>query len=71
MKSQANDKPYVEIFDRDGRSVHAMYPGCERYPREVELNMLEAGYTIKVNGRKVTRKELREETENSPPKRGE
>ena len=52
--------PYVEITDRDGRPMHTIYPGCERYPRDVELNMLENGYTIKINGRKLTKKELRE-----------
>ena len=56
----AYDKPYVEITDRDGRPVHAIYPGCERYPREVELDMLERGYTVKVNGRKLTKKELKD-----------
>ena len=56
-----NDKPYVEITDRDGRQMHTIYPGCERYPREVELDMLERGYVIRVNGRKVTKKELRED----------
>lgn len=56
-----NDKPYVEITDRDGRLMQTIYPGCERYPREVELDMLERGYTIRVNGRKLTKKELRED----------
>lgn len=58
MAEKAN-KPYVEIIDRDGRPMHTIYPGCERYPRDVELNMLENGYTIKVNGRKLTKKELK------------
>ena len=61
MKSQTNNKPYVEIFDRDGRPVQAIYPGCERYPRDVELDMLERGYMIRVNGRKLTKKELKED----------
>ncbi len=61
MKSQTNDKPFVEITDRDGRPVHTIYPGCKRYPREVERSMLERGYVIRVNGRKVTKKELRED----------
>ena len=59
MKVQ--EKPYVEIIDRDGRPMHTIYFGCERYPRDVGLNMLENGYTIKINGRKVTKKELRED----------
>lgn len=52
---------YVEIIDRDGRPMHAIYPGGERYPRDVELDMLERGYVIRVNGRKLTKKELRED----------
>lgn len=56
----AHERPYVEIIDRDGRPVHAIYPGCERYPHDVELNMLERGYTVKVNGRKLTKKELKD-----------
>ena len=58
---KAQEKPYVEITDRDGRPMHTIYPGCERYPRDVELDMLERGYTVKVNGRKLTKKELRED----------
>lgn len=55
-------KPYVEIFDRDGRPMQSIYPGCERYPREVELDMLERGYVIRVNGKRITKKELKEDT---------
>lgn len=53
--------PYVEIIDRYGRTVEVMHEGCERYARSTELKMLEAGYTIKVHGRKLTKKELRED----------
>ena len=55
------NKPYVEITDRDGRPMQTIYPGCERYPREVELDMLDRGYVIRVNGRKLTKRELRED----------
>ncbi len=55
---------YVEIIDRDGRTVEVMHDGCERYARSTELKMLEAGYTIKVHGRKLTKKELREDENN-------
>lgn len=58
--SEKTNKPYVEITDRDGRPMHTIYPGGERYPRDVELDMLERGYTIRVNGRKVTKKELKD-----------
>lgn len=53
--------PYVEIYDRDGRLVETIHEGCERYARSTELKMLEAGYTIKVYGRKLTKKELKED----------
>lgn len=57
--------PYVQIYDRDGRCVETMHEGCERYARATELDMLERGYTIKINGRKLTKKELKEDTENA------
>ena len=53
--------PYVEIYDPSGRLMETMHEGCERYARSTELKMLEAGYTIKVHGRKLTKKELRED----------
>lgn len=53
--------PYIEIIDRDGRVVERMAEGCERYPQSTELKMLEAGYTIKVHGRKIMKKELKYE----------
>lgn len=53
--------PYVEIIDPTGRTVETMHDGCERYARSTELKMLKAGYTIKVHGRKLTKKELRED----------
>ena len=55
------DTPYVEIYDPTGRLMETMYEGCERYARSTELKMLEAGYTIKVHGRKLTKRELRED----------
>ena len=53
--------PYVEIYDPAGRLMETMHEGCERYARSTELKMLEAGYTIKVYGRKLTKKELKED----------
>lgn len=58
---EKTNKPYVEIIDRDGRPMQTIYPGCERYPHDVELDMLDRGYVIRVNGRKLTKKELRED----------
>lgn len=53
--------PYVEIIDPTGRTVEVLLDGYERYAPSTELKMLEAGYTIKVHGRKLTKKELRED----------
>lgn len=53
--------PYVEIYDPTGRLMETMHDGTERYARSTELKMLEAGYTIKVYGRKLTKKELKED----------
>lgn len=52
--------PYIEIFNRDGVCVERIAQGCARYPTATELDMLERGYTIKINGRKLTKKELKE-----------
>ena len=32
-----------------------------RYPRHIELSILEAGYTIRLHGKKITKTELRKE----------
>lgn len=55
--------PYIEIFDRDGVCVERMAQGCARYPTATELDMLERGYTIKINGKKLTKKELKEKSD--------
>ena len=49
------DRPY-RIYDRDGRLVESR-PESLRYPRKIELSILNAGYTIKLNDRKITKKE--------------
>lgn len=36
-------------------------PECCRYPRRIELDMLEAGYTIKLGGKRITKAEVRKE----------
>lgn len=49
--------PY-QIFNPDGACVLQAAEGC-RYPRSTELHLLEAGYTIKLHGRKITKTESR------------
>lgn len=55
--------PYVEIIDPTGRTVETMHDGCARYSTTTELDMLDRGYTIKINGKKLTKKELKEDDE--------
>lgn len=37
-----------------------MYHGDHRYRPEIELQMLESGYTVKVDGKRITKEEARE-----------
>lgn len=46
-----------EVY-RDGRLMERR-PVELRYPRETELILLGAGYTIKINGKRITKKELK------------
>lgn len=50
------DYPY-KVFDPCGVPVMSA-PEQLRYPRNLELEMLAAGYIIRLNGRKITKKEL-------------
>lgn len=53
-----------EVYNPEGKLV--MYsPECCRYPRETELEMLEAGYTIRLQGKKLTKTEIRKEERTS------
>lgn len=54
------DFPY-EVFNPEGRKIVIAPEGC-RYPRHIELDMLDAGYTIRLHGKKITKTELRKET---------
>lgn len=49
-----------EVSDSSGRIVLTADASC-RYPRKVELSILEAGYTIRLGGRKLTKTEARKE----------
>lgn len=53
------DLPY-QIFNASGQRVMHAPESC-RYPRKIELSILEAGYTIKLNGRKVAKTEIRKD----------
>ena len=52
--------PY-EIIPPAGQSGGMVAPENCRYPRHIELDILEAGYTIRLHGKRVTKTELRKE----------
>ena len=52
--------PY-EVIPPSGQSGGLIAPESCRYPRHIELDILEAGYTIRLHGRKITKTELRKE----------
>lgn len=51
--------PYV-VYNPAGRAVMEAPESC-RYSRRVELSILEAGYTIRLNGKRITKTEIRKE----------
>lgn len=53
------DLPY-EVFDPAGRCILGAPESC-RYPRQVELSILEAGYTIRLHGKRITKTETLKE----------
>ena len=59
------DYPY-KVFDPCGVPVMSA-PEELRYPRNLELEMLAAGYTIRLHGRKITKKELKSTCRISTP----
>lgn len=48
-----------QVYNRDGRLMMSC-PEKMRYTKKTELNLLAAGYTIKLNGKKITKKEVQE-----------
>ncbi len=50
------DKPY-QVWDRYGKLVLQADAEC-RYSKETELGLLDAGYTIKLHGKRITKKEV-------------
>ena len=53
------DKYPYKIYDRYGELVLQATEAC-RYPKEIELGLLEHGYTIKLNGKKLTKNEIKQ-----------
>lgn len=53
------DYPY-QVFNPSGQCVMHAPENC-RYPHRLELEMLEAGYTIRLHGKRITKTDLRKE----------
>lgn len=51
------------VHNPTGELVLQAPEGC-RYSRQVELELLASGYTIRLHGRKITKKELTENVKN-------
>ena len=51
------DYPYV-VYNSAGALVMQSTESC-RYPKETERSLLDAGYTIKLHGKKITKKEIK------------
>lgn len=51
--------PY-QVISPMGHIVASAPSNC-RYPKNIELDMLEAGYTVRLNGKKITKAEVRKE----------
>ena len=52
-----DEYPY-KVINSAGVQVMEAAEAC-RYPKKVELDLLENGYTIKLHGRKLTKKEIK------------
>ena len=52
------DKYPYKVYDRYGECVLEAAESC-RYPKEIERSLLEHGYTIKLHGKKITKKEIK------------
>ena len=50
-----------EIIPPAGMAGGLIAPASCRYSRETELSLLEAGYTIRLHGKRITKTDLRKE----------
>lgn len=48
-----------QVYNRDGRLMMSC-PEKMRYKKSTELNLIENGFTIKLHGKKITKKEVQE-----------
>lgn len=47
-----------EVFHPDGQRIMTAQESC-RYSSSTELSLLEAGYTIRLHGKRITKTEVR------------
>lgn len=52
------DKLEYQVYDPAGKLVLQSTESC-RYSRTLEMSMLNAGYTIKLNGKRLTKAEVK------------
>ena len=57
--AKKNSELTYQVYNRHGELV-CQATEKARYSKDTELVMLENGYTIKLNGRKLTKKELKD-----------
>lgn len=50
-----------EVIPPTGRDGGTIAPASCRYDRKTELSLLEAGYSIRLHGKKITKTEIRKE----------
>ena len=53
-----------EVIPPAGNPGGLIAPASCRYGRKTELSLLEAGYTIRLQGKKITKTEIRKEVKN-------
>jgi len=53
------DLPY-QVYNPQGVCIMHAPESC-RYPRRIELDVLEAGYSIRLHGKRITKTDLRKE----------
>ena len=51
-----DDCPY-RVYDQNGKQVYRSPESC-RATKDVELHQLNKGYTIKLHGKRITKKEV-------------
>jgi hypothetical protein len=54
----AEDRHPYKVY-KDGECVLAAEENC-RYPKRVELDLMEAGYVIRLHGKRITKREVRD-----------